>query len=158
MPLARLKPAVPKHWLIAIAGGVWLAVGILLLRLAWSWLQSMPPGRSAGLLAAGLLLALAFHRFLLSRLVRRNTARIDRYAEKGCLFAFQAWRSYLVILAMIAMGALLRHTALPREMLAVLYTAMGAALSLASLAYFGALRHRNIRRLDRNAADDRRSQ
>jgi hypothetical protein len=41
---------------------------------------------------------------------------------------------------MIALGSVLRHTALPREILAVLYTAMGGALALASLIYFGGLR------------------
>lgn len=141
MPLARLKPAVPKHWLVAIAGGVWLAAGIALCRLAWGWLQAMPLPTMAGLLLGGVLLAVGFHRFLLVRIVRRNMARIASYADKGCLFAFQAWRSYLLILVMIVLGAFLRHTALPREILAVLYAAMGGALVLSSLAYFAGLRH-----------------
>ena len=143
MPLTRLKPAVPKYWLIAIAGGVWLAAGIALCRLAWKWLQAMPLPTMAGLLLGGILLAVGFQRFLLARIVRRNLARIASYADKGCLFAFQAWRSYLLILVMIVLGAFLRHTALPREILAVFYTAMGGALGLSSLAYFAALRRRD---------------
>ena len=97
---------------------------------------------TVGIVLAGVLLALGFHHFVLARLVRRNMARIERYADKGCLFAFQAWRSYGLILVMVVLGALLRHTALPREILAVLYTAMGGALVLSSLAYFAGLRHR----------------
>lgn len=137
MSLSRLKPAVPKHWLIAIAGTVWLAAGIMLCRLAWTWLHAMPLARAVGLLSGGVLLALGFHQFLMARLVRRNLKRIDRYAEKGCVFAFQAWRSYLIILLMIALGAGLRHTAMPREILAVLYSAMGGALCMGSLSYLG---------------------
>ena len=137
---ARWKPAVAKHWLLAIAGGVWLAAGGMLGRMAWRWLQGQPPPTVASLLSVGLLLALLFHHFLLARLVRRNIARIENYADKGCVFAFQAWRSYLIILVMIVMGSFLRHTALPREILAVLYTAMGGALGLSSLIYFARFR------------------
>ncbi len=142
MPLTRLKPAVPKHWLLAIAGGVWLAAGIVLCRLAWQWLQAMPLPTAVAVLLGGALLAVGFHRYLLVRIVRRNMTRIARYADKGCLFAFQAWRSYLLILVMIVMGAFLRHTPLPREILAVLYAAMGGALALSSLSYFVGLRRR----------------
>lgn len=136
MPLNRLKPAVPKHWLIAIAGLVWATAGGILCHRAWVWLRHLPPARAIGLGAGGLALAIVFHRVMLARIARRNMDRICRYAERGCLFAFQAWRSYLIILAMIAMGAFLRHTAISREILALLYSAMGGALILASLAYF----------------------
>ena len=136
MTIVQLKPAVPKHWLIAIAGLVWAAAGAMLGRLAWTWLQAMPVLQAVGLAAAGCVLAIVFHRTLLFRLARRNMARIDNYADKGCVFAFQAWRSYLVILLMIVMGSLLRHTALPREILSLFYTAMGGALLLSSFGYF----------------------
>ena len=136
MTIVDLKPAVPKHWLIAIAGLVWAAAGIMLARLAWSWLQAMPPLQAGGLAAAGLVLAIVLHRFMLQRLARRNMARIGNYADKGCLFAFQAWRSYFMILVMIAMGSFLRHTAIPRVYLALLYTAMGGALIFSSMGYF----------------------
>ncbi len=141
MTLVHLKPAVPKHWLIAIAGLVWAAAGIMLARLAWSWLRAMPIRQAGPLVAAGLVLAVIFHRFMLQRLARRNMVRIGSYADKGCLFAFQAWRSYFMILVMIAMGSFLRHTAIPRVYLALLYTAMGGALLLASMGYFTHLWH-----------------
>jgi len=136
MPLIHLKPAVPKHWLIAIAGLVWSAVGGMLCHMAWGWLYPLPALRVIGLLTAGLALALVLHRFMLARIAQRNMDRICTYAERGCVFAFQAWRSYLIILVMIAMGSFLRHTMISREILALLYTAMGGALILSSLAYF----------------------
>lgn len=146
MPLNRLKPAVPKHWLMAVAGCVWLTVGGMLLGMAWIRMQDHTIPQTAGLLVAGLLLALLLHHFLLTRLVWRNVSRIERYTEKGCLFAFQAWRSYLVVLVMIGMGSLLRHAPLPREILAVVYTAMGGALGLSSLTYFTCWRQRRKER------------
>ena len=134
--LTHLKPAVPKHWLIAIAGLVWSTVGGMLCLMAWGWLRPMPPLRIIGLLTTGLALALILHRFMLARIARRNMDRICTYAERGCVFAFQAWRSYLMILVMIAVGSFLRHTMISREILSLLYTAMGGALILSSLAYF----------------------
>ncbi len=136
MPLTLLKPAVPKQWLMAIAGLVWSAAGGMLCHMAWGWLRPLPPLRIFSLIAAGLALALLLHRFMLARIARRNMDRICTYAEKGCVFAFQAWRSYLMILVMIAVGSFLRHTMISREILALLYTAMGGALILSSLAYF----------------------
>jgi hypothetical protein len=149
MTLVRLKPAVPKHWLLAIAGLVWAMAGIMLARLAWTWLRAMPPLQAGGLVAAGLVLAVVFHRFMLLRLARRNMARIGSYADKGCLFAFQAWRSYFMILLMIAMGSFLRHTAIPRGYLALFYTAMGGALIMSSMGYFTHLWHLMTRNVDR---------
>jgi len=80
-------------------------------------------------------LALAAQRFFLSRVAQRNIERIEAYADRGCLFAFQAWRSYLMIMVMMGLGFLLRHSALPREWLAVAYLAMGGGLLLASGRY-----------------------
>jgi hypothetical protein len=140
MTLARLKPAVPKHWLMAIAGLVWVMAGGMLCYMAWDWLQPLPGLHQTALAAAGLGLALVLHRLMLAGIVRRNMRRIGRFGDRGCVFAFQAWRSYLAILVMIALGSLLRHTPLPREVLAVLYAAMGGALVLSGMVYFAGLR------------------
>ena len=133
--LARMKPAVPKYWLIAIAGVVWSAVGAMLCHMAWAWLRPLDHLHALALAGTGFGLALVFQRLMLGRIARRNMSRICSYAERGCVFAFQAWRSYLIILVMIALGSFLRHTAIPREILAVLYTAMGGALMLSSFSY-----------------------
>jgi hypothetical protein len=139
MTLVNFKPAVPVNWLLALAGTLWAAAGILLVRLAVVWLRLLPPDRALALAALGLALAAGGHRWLFRGLARRNIERIGRYADKGCLFAFQAWRSYLVIALMVVLGVALRHSSLPREGLAVLYIAMGGSLGLGSLAYYHSL-------------------
>ena len=50
----------------------------------------------------------------------------------------QVWRSYLIVIVMIAMGIDLRHSPLPKPYLAVLYGGIGMALVLSSVRY---LRH-----------------
>ena len=52
------------------------------------------------------------------------------------MFSFQAWKSYLLVAFMIALGITLRHSALPRPILAGVYLAIGGALFLSSLRYY----------------------
>ena len=49
---------------------------------------------------------------------------------------FQAWKSYLIIVAMIVLGVTLRNSAIPKNVLAVAYTAVGGALFLGSFHYY----------------------
>jgi hypothetical protein len=73
------------------------------------------------------------------RVARTNMARIYRQApgkEKVCLFAFQNWRSYIIVAVMIAAGYTLRHSSLPKIYLAPVYLAIGMGLFLASLHYY----------------------
>ncbi|NQV34786.1 MAG: hypothetical protein HQ515_18985, partial [Phycisphaeraceae bacterium] len=45
--LDRWKPGVPKHWLLLLAGLLWIGVGCMLNGLAWSWLKTEPAGEAA---------------------------------------------------------------------------------------------------------------
>ena len=139
MEPAAFKPAVPKKWLVAIAGVLWSAVGIGLCRLAvkWLWVLNLP--KALVFAGVGVTIAVVVNVFMFSRIANKNIARIDCYSKKGCVFAFQAWRSYLIIMVMIAMGIFLRHSAFPRPYLALLYTSMGGALFLASFRYYAFL-------------------
>jgi hypothetical protein len=89
----------------------------------------------AGLGLAGAGLALLAARYLFARIVRSNIARIERGPDRASAFAFQAWKSYVVTVGMIALGITLRHSSIPRPALAVVYEAIGGALLLTSLLY-----------------------
>jgi hypothetical protein len=56
-----------------------------------------------------------------------------------CFFAFQAWKSYLVIAFMVMFGFILRHSMIPKYYLSVPYTAIGGALILSSFHYYARL-------------------
>ncbi|HIJ77244.1 MAG TPA: hypothetical protein HPP81_11100, partial [Deltaproteobacteria bacterium] len=71
-----------------------------------------------------------------SRVVRKNLDRIGAKPEAACLFGFQGWRSYFLILAMMLMGYALRHLPVPKDIAAVIYFTMGSALCFGSLLYF----------------------
>jgi len=102
----------PPGWLVALGGTpAWLLVGL------------------------GLILAWFVHHFGLLRIVDRNLARILPVEGKRCLFSFQPWKSYLIILVMVGMGITLRHSRIPKPYLAVPYLTMGTALILSSTRY-----------------------
>ena len=134
--LEKWKPGVPKHWLLLLAGLLWLGVGLMLDRLAWSWLKPQPTGKAALLAGLGLAGALVIHHFGFSRIVDKNLARIEPMQGKRCVFSFMPWKSYALILVMALMGIALRHSPVPKPTLAVLYTAIGTALILSSIRYF----------------------
>jgi hypothetical protein len=134
--LHRYKPSVDRHWLLLCAGVLWSLVGVALCEVANTWFAALEwPSNLWGALA-GFSVGLLLYRFGFSRLVRKNIERIIRQPQRVCLFAFQTWRSYLLILVMMGLGVLLRHSSLPRLVLAMLYLGMGTALTLASSGYY----------------------
>jgi hypothetical protein len=136
MLLSKLKPEAPKCWLIAAAGLTWSIVGILLCRLAFGWLDALVFSRALLSGTAGIIGMLAAYHFGFSAIALKNIGRLSFYPDRACFFAFQAWKSYLIIGVMIALGAALRHSSIPREYLAALYLTIGGALLLSSFHYY----------------------
>jgi hypothetical protein len=136
MGFSKLRPAVPRNWLIATAGVMWSAVGVILCLMAYHWLATVVIKRPILFGLAGFLLALVVYYFGFSRIARKNIDRLFQYPDKVCFFAFQAWRSYLIIAIMAALGAFLRHSSISRQYLAVVYLTIGGALVLSSLHYY----------------------
>jgi hypothetical protein len=129
------KPGVPKSALVLIAGIMWIAVAIMLNWLSYSWLKTESRGSALCALLIGFVGALVIHHFGFLRLVDKNLARIIPMEGKQCVFSFMPWKSYILIMIMILMGFLLRHSPIPKLYLAGLYTAIGTALILSSVRY-----------------------
>ncbi len=136
--LTQCWPTVDKNWLYLVAGLLWTAVGLMLLSLAAGWLKPLGIAGALPYAITGLLLALVFYFFSFSKLAGRNVARIEQMNRKKIgIFAFQAWKSYLIILFMIALGITLRHyTPIPKPFLAIIYIGVGGGLFLSSLHYY----------------------
>jgi hypothetical protein len=134
--LSRLNPVVPKPWLLVIAGIMWTGVGVMLCRYAFTWLYHLPWYGAVIPLVLGIGFSWAIYHFGFSKVALKNIKRIILYADKACLFAFQTWKGYLIIVVMMTGGILLRNSSLPRAYLAVLYTAIGGGLFLSSFHYY----------------------
>lgn len=132
-----MKPAVNKNILILISGLLWSGVGLLLLRIASGWFSRFSGRESVWDVSTGLLLGFVIAWFGFRKLAQKNADRIALYSDKVCIFAFQRWQSYFLILFMVALGVFMRHaTFIPKTLLAPIYIGMGSALFLASFVYY----------------------
>ena len=134
--LEKLKPAVSKYWLMALAGLIWSVVGIMLCRMTYIWLRAVPERWALSMGSLGLISALVAYRFGFSKIALKNIARLCLLPDKTCIFAFQAWKSYLIIIFMIILGITMRHSPLPRHVLAVIYATIGGALFFSSFHFY----------------------
>jgi uncharacterized membrane protein len=136
--LNKLKPAAPKNWLQLLAGLIWSAVGIFLISLALEWTLDPTVDKPWAYWLPGILLASLIYTFGFSRLARKNSRRIEAMpVDEPCLFAFQEWHSYPLVLVMIALGIGLRkYSPIPKPLLGILYTGIGGGLGGASIHYY----------------------
>jgi hypothetical protein len=85
----------------------------------------------------GLLAGWSIARFGFGNIANKNVNRILAYQKNACIFAFQEWKSYILIAIMMSLGILLRTTELiPKFILAPMYIGIGTALFLASFKYY----------------------
>ncbi len=130
------KPAVPRKWLFFIAGTIWILVSILLSVRAYIWLAELETSQIILNFIAGLILTLIFYFSGFIKVVKRNIERIDTLPQSVCIFAFTAWKGYIMIAIMVTLGVLLRNSYLPKLYLAVLYISMGGSLMLGSSLFY----------------------
>ena len=114
----KLKPGTPKNWLLFTAGLIWTAVGILLISLALGWILQPAVDSRWIYLLCGFGLAYLIYKFGFSRLAAKNNQRIQNLpVANPCLFAFQEWHSYPLVLLMIGLGITLRKfTPIPKPL------------------------------------------
>ena len=111
----------------------------MLLSLAVGWIKPLGMPGALPYAFAGFLLAPVLYTFGFAKLAGKNVGRIEQIrGEKTGLLAFQEWKSYPLIVFMIAFGLILRHyTPIPKPFLAILYIGIGGGLFLSSLRYYG---------------------
>jgi hypothetical protein len=133
--LNKIKPAVDKSILIFLSFFMWFCVGTFLLILASSWLSASQSGNIFIFIFTGVCIALIIHHFGFLKIVDKNLGRILPVEGKKCLFSFMPWKSYVIILVMVTMGTILRHSQIPKTYLSILYIGIGLSLILSSIRY-----------------------
>jgi hypothetical protein len=137
MNYSKLKPTVNRKWLLVISGLMWSGVGIFLNILAFGWLNSLNNTQIILSILIGIMIGLVIARFGFGNIAKKNVNRILAYPKQACLFAFQEWKSYILIAVMMSSGILLRTTELiPKFILTPMYIGIGTALFLASFKYY----------------------
>jgi len=141
----NIRPAIRREYLILISGLLWVLIGLLLNHYAFNWLTEYEFKRIYLYIIAGVILALVIHHFGFLKVVDKNLGRISNLKPVSCAFAFMSWKSYLLVLVMMSMGIALRRSALPRNILSVVYIGIGLALILSSIRYLRVF-YREIRK------------
>ncbi|MBU2620905.1 MAG: hypothetical protein KKD92_01125 [Proteobacteria bacterium] len=121
--------------LLLIAGLIWIAVGSMLLGFSYLWLRDAGNKIVVWKAVSGIILSLFIHHFGFLRVVDNNLGRILPMQGKRCVFSFMTWKSYILVLVMVATGILLRLSPISRTYLSVLYIGIGTALILSSIRY-----------------------
>ena len=124
--------------LLGIAGLVWLAAGVNILRIGIKAVLAVVGGglgRTALMTVLALAIFCAFH-WMFSRIVTKHTARIRGYEAKQPFWRFFDGKSYLLMAFMMTLGITLRHSGkLPEFFFAFCYTGLGTALSAAGIRF-----------------------
>ena len=137
--IANIKPAVNKEVLLFLAGFMWLGVGTMLLLLSFFWLNAIQVHGTFLYAGIGIAVALLVHHFGFLKIVDKNLGRILPMEGTKCIFSFITWKSYVIVVVMVTMGILLRHSPIPKPYLSVLYIGIGLALILSSVRYLRVL-------------------
>lgn len=138
MNLTFYNPALKKIWLFLLSGLIWSSVGIYLCSLTFNWYDSISLFKTFFFVIGGIILAIFVFRFGFSSFAYKNIRRVISIPkEKVCIFAFQKWTSYPLVLFMISLGIFLRkYSPIPKSWLGVLYIGIGGSLFFASLIYY----------------------
>jgi hypothetical protein len=134
----RLKPAVPKRYLLLVASFVWLCAGGMLL---WRGITGVPHGGwQLWEIAVSLAGALIFFRVLFFRISSKHILRISSLEIlRPCVFSFFNLRSYLLMVLMIAIGISVRKFHLiSAEFLSYFYITMAIPLLLSAVRFYWA--------------------
>jgi len=130
-------PKVDKNILILISGILWSFVGILLIKIATKWFVLLNNNELFFAIIGGIILGIAISYFGFTNIAKKNIKRINQYSNKVCIWAFQKWQSYLLIIFMISLGLFMRKTSfIPRILLTPMYIGIGFALFTASFKYY----------------------
>jgi hypothetical protein len=134
--ITKLNPAVPRYYLFGLAGAFWTFAGLLLCGRAIVWLNAFPLSIELALETLSVAIAIVGYLYLFVKVVKKNIDRIGQLPENACVFAFSAWQGYVMIGFMMTIGITLRNTSVPKYLLAVPYTSMGAILLIGSARFF----------------------
>lgn len=129
---------VSKRTLLFIAGLVWLAAGINILRIGLRALVPLFSGAAGRLwLALGLtVLICAAFSVMFQRIVVKHTRRILAYETKQPFYRFFDWKSYILMAFMMTLGITLRRSGfVPEFFFTWFYTGLGTALSAAGIRF-----------------------
>jgi len=125
----KLKPGASRAAHLFAAPLIWTAVGIMLMERGLGWMGLHVTLR---LLLIALLVGTAKSLTVLDRSAKKTLNRIMGFGDRTCIGAVYPWKTWLLVLVMMACGIALRTLIEPNAFLGAVYFAIGWALLLSS--------------------------
>ena len=123
--LARLKPGGSRKTHLLLAAMLWSVAGTILMVRAAFWLVH---AHLVVLAVPAVLLGSLKSHLVLDRTAIKSINRILLLEDGACLGAVYSVKTWLLVMGMMSAGILLRHSALPRPWLGLLYATIGWGL------------------------------
>ena len=123
--LFRFKPGVKRKTHLLLAALLWSVVGVILMIRAAFWLVH---AHLTVLAVPAVVLGSLKSHFVLDKTAIKSINRILLLEDGTCLGAVYSMKTWLLVMVMMTMGILLRHSALPRPWLGILYATIGWGL------------------------------
>lgn len=131
--LSRLKPGVNKRTHLFLSAILWTGISLLLITKGGFRLSNLEEWDQQILIIILAFLAGSFKAyFILDKSARRVVNRILNFKDGTCLGAVYSVKTWILVLCMMGMGVILRNSALPINLICLLYLSIGWALLLSS--------------------------
>jgi hypothetical protein len=132
MWLETCKPVASSRTQLWLAGVMWSFVGVGLLCVGAYWLFTRAEAFGFVILLAAAGLGFGKSLLVLDRTADRIINRIKARGEDRCVGGFLSPRVWILVIAMILLGRILRTIGLPRPLLGLIYGAVGVGLLFSS--------------------------
>ncbi len=125
----KLKPGVSPRTHLVCASMLWTGIGFLLLYRGIIYLRD---DKVLPVALAGIILGTLKSRIILDRTAIKGVERIKKFGDNTCIGAVYSWKTWLLVLSMMLMGFMLRHSSVPPLLLGLVCTAIGWSLLYSS--------------------------
>ena len=127
--LTKFKPGVSTKTHHVVAASIWSAAGIMLMVRGSLFLYGV---HQLWMLIIAIAIGSVKSIFMLDKAARKNLSRLSDKADGACLGGVYSLKMWGLIASMIFLGWLLRTSSAPRELVGIVYAAIGWALFFSS--------------------------
>ena len=127
--LLRFKPGVPRKAHLFLAALLWTFVGIGLMIRGTLWVAG---GQNILFLPLAFVIGSLKSLFILDKSAKKSIDRIQNLTDGSCLGAVYSYKTWLLVLAMMGMGYIIRHSSIPLSTIGFIYVLIGWALLFSS--------------------------
>lgn len=124
------KPGATRRTQLLVAAVLWTGLGLLLLMRGIGYLETINGPLTVATVLGGSFAGCLKSYFILDTAAHRLRERIRGFDDDTCLGAVYSIKTWLMVLAMASMGALLRISALPGIFICLILFAVGSSLLL----------------------------